>query len=283
MTDKPGDPTKPKPPDEIGNQTQQTHQDRKPQPQSQPQSQTDNRGKGNRGEDERDGDGVAYVAHAKVAPPGLRVPSHGQGFLLPPIQPGEARNPSGRPKTLQDVRKLARKQSMDALTALIGVYKRPDGKLDRTTDGKTVVAAASAVLKWAYGEPPPYDPNLEKPETRIDLEGMSLQDRKRLLDAMNRVSTVIADSGNVDDGPDFDVTRFASEPMTIDAEPMPSMLAEMPRTTQRPKKPKRKAKKPPAVVAPPVVPEKRKRGRPRKVVLVPKRGRGRPKKNGYPE
>ena len=36
---------------------------------------------------------------------------------------------------------------MDALTALIGVYTRPNGKLDRSVDRRVVAVAAQAVLK----------------------------------------------------------------------------------------------------------------------------------------
>lgn len=149
---------------------------------------------------------------------------------MPPIQPGEVRNPTGsRPRTLKDVQRLARKQSMDALTALIGVYKRPDGKLDRTADGRVVVAATSTVLKWAYGEPPTYDPTLERPETKIDLAGMSLDERRKLLAVMDRITTVVTDqTTDEEDGPDFDASRFATEPMTIEAQ------AELPPIWQPP-------------------------------------------------
>jgi hypothetical protein len=148
---------------------------------------------------------------------------------------------------MKEVRVLARKQSMDALIALIGCYKRPDGKIDRAVDGRVVVAAASTVLKWAYGEPPPYDPNAEKSDVRINLEGMSLAERRRILEIMDRVETVAADSDSGDDdGPSFDASRFAPEPVTIEADvvvpPAPaqrSPKAIAPKAAKQPQQPQR--------------------------------------------
>lgn len=152
---------------------------------------------------------------------------------MPPVQVGERRaaGPHAKPTTLRQVQHLARRRSLDALTALIGVYTRPDGMLDRTTDGRLVVAAASTVLKWAYGEPQPYDPTMERPETRIDLEGMTLAERKRLLEVMDRITTVVSDTdADQEDGPDFDPSRFATEQMVIEAQiqqPDPETVAAL--------------------------------------------------------
>jgi len=151
---------------------------------------------------------------------------------MPAFQPGTIGNPGGRPKSLKDVRSLARKQSMNALHALIGVYTRPDGKIDRSADGKMVVAAAQTVLTWAYGKPPDYDPAREEPETKIDLTGLTIGQRKVLLETLSRVTTVPGSA--TDDGPDFEPERFAPEPMTLEAEPIEPVIT-MPETRgQRP-------------------------------------------------
>lgn len=235
--------------------------------------------KGEKGQNGGNSEDVGNVARAKPARvPGKRsaeatfIPSHGKGRLLPPIRPGEARNPSGRPRTLRDIRRLARGESMDALIALIGCYKRPDGKIDRAADGKIVSAAAQAVIKIAYGDMPAYDPTMERPETRIDLEGMTLAERKHLLSVMDRITTVVTDPRDDDDdeGPTFDPSRFSVEPPTIEAEPV---AAVPPAPVKKPRKPRGKKPKP--------------RGRPRKEVaaaLEVKRLRkpGRPKKLGRP-
>lgn len=152
---------------------------------------------------------------------------------------------------------------MDALTFLIGVYTRPDGLLDRTVDGRIGVVAASTVLKWAYGEPAPYDPTMERPETKIDLDGMSLSERKKLLEVMDRITTVVSDTDtDQDDGPDFDASRFATEPLVIEAQP----VAPDPPPFKKPRKPRGKKPKPrgrPRKVAALEIPaEPRKRGRP---------------------
>lgn len=249
---------------------------------------------------------------------GLRVPSHGQGLLMPAFGPGNNANPGGRPKSLKDVQKLARNKSMDALHALIGVYTRPDGKIDRSADGRMVVAAAQTVLTWAYGKPPDYDPNREQPETKIDLSSLNVHQRRVLLETLARVTTVV-DAPAVDDGPQFDPTRFAEEPMVIDGEPVPNepipgkpkpdavgslreatkpKAAKPLRKKSKPKKRRARVRavqsqsvdptsslQPPAEASAPQErgePEKRKRGRPRTRPLpdpdAPRRPPGRPRK-----
>jgi hypothetical protein len=237
---------------------------------------------------EKDRTAASKPARARVLrPPRPRsaeaviIPSHGVGRLMPPFQVGQVGNPSGRPRTLRDVQRLARKRSMDALTALIGVYTRPDGLLDRSADGRIVVAAASTVLKWAYGEPPTYDPTQERPETRIDLEGMSLSHRRQMLEMMERVTTVIADAPDEnEDSPDFDASRFADEPLVIEAGTpeawQPGQPKKPPNQPAKPRKPR--GRKP---TTPPL-------GRPRKTpaqavgISKPKK-MGRPKKRGRPK
>lgn len=189
-------------------------------------------------------------ARAKRSDEATRIPSHGKGRLMPPVQPGEVRAAfPGRPAVLRDVQQLARKKSLDALHALIACYTAPDGKIARNVDGRIVVHAASTVLKWAFGEPPPYDPNQDKPDTRIDLGGLSLAERRRLLDTLDRVSVVEDASAPVDDGPEFDASRFAPEPVEIEG----AVVVDAPPTIAP-----RKMPKPAKAEAP------KKRGRPPK-------------------
>jgi hypothetical protein len=179
---------------------------------------------------------------------------------LIPIQPGVAFNPGGRPKTLRDVRKLARKMSMDALHALIGVYTLPNGKLDRQADGKVVVAAAQTVLTWAYGKPPDADWDGEQRRESLDLSGLSLAQRKSLLSTLAEITTVDGADELEDDGPEFDPTRFSSEPVTIEPDPVdvefpgPVLFPRKARTVTGQKKARRR-KKPRKRVLKPRVPK----------------------------
>ena len=171
-----------------------------------------------------------------------RIPSHGHGRLAPPFGPDNPGNPNpgARPAVLKDVQKLARKKSVDALHALVACYTTPDGKIARNVDGRIVVHAASKVLEWAFGTPPQYDPAQDKPETTIDLSGLSLAERRRLLETMERVSVIADPNAIVDDGPDFDPARFAPEPVEIEGavvvdEPPAIMARPIPKAKAAPK------------------------------------------------
>jgi hypothetical protein len=148
-----------------------------------------------------------------------RIPSHGHGRLIT-FQKGQpSANPSGRPASLRDVQQLCRKKSVSAVHALIACIETPDGKIVRNADPRAVALVSSTLLKWGYGEPPPYDPTQEKPELRIDLSGLTLDERRMLLAAMDRVTTVATENSH-DTGPEFDPSRFEQEPPTIEAEPV---------------------------------------------------------------
>lgn len=156
-------------------------------------------------------------ARPRERPEATVIPSHGHGRLAP-FRAGEpSANPGGRPSSLKEVQQLARKKSINALHALIACYETPTGKIARDRDPRVVAIATQAVMKWAYGEPPAYDPTMEKPEMKIDLSGLTLEEKRILLAAMDRVSTVVAEPGS-DDGPSFDVDRFEPEPVTIEAD-----------------------------------------------------------------
>ena len=147
-----------------------------------------------------------------------RIPAHGRGRLMT-FQPGQSGNPGGKPASLRDVQQLCRKKSVSAVHALIACIETPDGKIVRNADPRAVALVSSTLLKWGYGEPPPYDPTQEKPELRIDLSGLTLDERRMLLAAMDRVTTVATEHSH-DTGPEFDPSRFEQEPPTIEAEPV---------------------------------------------------------------
>ena len=196
-------------------------------------------------------------ADARERAGGVRVPPHGRGRLAPKFEVGNPGNPGGRPAVLRDVQKLARKKSLDALHALIACYTTPDGKIARNVDGRIVVHAASTVLKWAFGEPPPYDPNADKPETKIDLSALSLAERRRLLETMDRVSVVADADATVDDGPDFDPARFGPAPVEIEHEAALDAVV--------------------VVDTPPTIAPPKRVGRPRKAAAPPKAPGRKPK------
>lgn len=185
---------------------------------------------------------------------------------VPVNKPGRPPVTSERQRTLRDIRKLARTESLDALIAIIGCYKRRDGKIDPTADGRIVHAAAREVIKIAYGEMPAYDPTMERPETVIDLQGMSLAERKKLLEMMDRVTTVVADTdSDGEEGPVFNGDRFGDVPLTIEGNATPPTTGEPPRKPGRP----RKYRPPAAVMAAIISPPVRQAGRPPKRVLIP--------------
>jgi hypothetical protein len=166
-----------------------------------------------------------------------------------------------RAHTLNQIRKLARFESLDALIAIIGCYKRRDGKIDPTADSRVVHSAAKEVIKIAYGEMPAYDPTMERPETVIDLAGMSLAERKKLLEMMDRVTTVVAETDDDgEDGPVFSADRFGEVPLTIEGDA--ASPVEVPRGKRDEWKPTGKVM---AEVTKPPPPN----GRPPKRVLVP--------------
>ena len=177
---------------------------------------------------------ASEVARAKQPAPKLaadRTPSHGKGKLMPAWGSPERPVPKGgghtKPRTLRDVQRLARKESVDALISLVGCYKRPDGKIDRTADGRVVQAAASTVLTWAFGKAPDYDPNRERPAVKFDLSGLSIEEKRLMLRIMAKTTmteTTEGDGIEEDDGPEFDASRFATEPLTIEGDGDPGAV-----------------------------------------------------------
>lgn len=132
--------------------------------------------------------------------------------MLKPWAPGQSGNPLGRQgaSEYQATINLAREHSRDAMRKLIA-------KMD-SRDERVALVAQQAVLERAWGKPKEFDPSVEKPELRIDLRGMSLEDRKMLLALMDRVTMVpvmpTPDSAPTaaDDGPPtIDVTQTTRE------------------------------------------------------------------------
>lgn len=64
------------------------------------------------------------------------------------IQPGEVRNPGGRPKEVAHVKELARKWTTEAIETLAAIMQ------DKKEKGSARVAAANALLDRGYGRAP---------------------------------------------------------------------------------------------------------------------------------
>jgi len=127
---------------------------------------------------------------AREIPGGLRVPSHGRGMLMQPFGKGHPGNPGGRPRVLKEVRELAKVKSVAALQSLVACFETPDGQIDRTADGRVVAVAAQAVLTWAFGKPPDYDPAEDRPLVTTDFNGLTLEEKKQLLALVRRTVTI---------------------------------------------------------------------------------------------
>jgi hypothetical protein len=70
------------------------------------------------------------------------------------FQPGQSGNPAGRPKqpkTVQEVRAIARDHTVGAITTLVNVHKNPKAP------PVARVAAATAILDRAWGKPASFD------------------------------------------------------------------------------------------------------------------------------
>ena len=113
-------------------------------------------------------------------PPGMIVPCHGGG-LLKPIRKGEIRNPGGKGGLWQDTQRYCREKSPEAAQKLY--------ELLSSDDERVALMAADKLMTWAWGKPPDYDPNQERPPTKIDLSDLSLGERRRLLSILDRVTS----------------------------------------------------------------------------------------------
>lgn len=117
----------------------------------------------------------------KPRKPGLieRPGRNGHGILRT-WAPGMSGNPNGVPKSLKEVRQLCRQKGVAAAQALIRIIEDPN------EDSRIVVVAAQTVLTWAYGKPPDYDPNEEKPRQLVDVSVLTLAEQKQMLGFLRR-------------------------------------------------------------------------------------------------
>jgi hypothetical protein len=125
---------------------------------------------------------VKAAGNDASAPLGMVVPKHGRG-LLKPIQPGEKRNPGGKGGLWQETQRFCREKSVEAARRLF--------ELLGSDDERVSLMAADKLLTWGWGKPPDYDPNQERPATKIDLSDLSLAERRHLLSILDRVTTVM--------------------------------------------------------------------------------------------
>jgi hypothetical protein len=135
------------------------------------------------------------------------VPSHGQGRLAPPFRPGVAANPTGKHRSFREVRELARAKTLSATQALIDIVEARDENGRLLEDGRVVVVAATALLTWAYGKPPDYDPTEDRVPMKIDTSNLTREERAALLAIMRKG---VLKQDLPDDPPVIDATADAA-------------------------------------------------------------------------
>lgn len=99
---------------------------------------------------------------------------------LRPWKPGSTGRVNVPASPLKQVQQYARDKSMSAVQALSAMVEDPE------EDSRVVIIAAQTILTWAFGKPPDYDPNSEKPSVLVDfsrLDTAQLQLLKTLLDS----------------------------------------------------------------------------------------------------
>jgi hypothetical protein len=109
-------------------------------------------------------------------------PSHGVGAILPPWRPGQSGNPSGRPRSLREVRDICREACPDGARVLAEIIRDRDenGRL-RETDGRVLAVVVQTLFTWGYGKPPDYDPREDKPPVTIDTSMLTKEERAMML------------------------------------------------------------------------------------------------------
>mgnify|MGYP006865018723 CR=1 FL=1 len=94
------------------------------------------------------------------------------------FKPGESWNPSGRPKSDETIRGLARVHTNDALNTLSGILKHP-----KASDTARV-QACNALLDRGWGKAPQYTENVNLGITYVDyLEMLAKQEEDGIKDA----------------------------------------------------------------------------------------------------
>jgi hypothetical protein len=87
-------------------------------------------------------------------------PAHGGGRLRP-FQRGVSGNPGGRGGQYHEARRICREASPAAAKTLI--------ELMRDKDPRIRGWASDRVLSWAFGKPPDYNPEEDRPSLVVDL------------------------------------------------------------------------------------------------------------------
>jgi hypothetical protein len=130
------------------------------------------------------------------------VPSHGVGAILPPWRPGQSGNPSGRPRSLREVREICREACPDGARALAEIIRDRDenGKL-RERDGRVLAVVVQTLFTWGYRKPPDYDPREDKPRVVVDTSVLTPDERTLLLGMLRRGLIKEVDPQAVADAP----------------------------------------------------------------------------------
>ncbi|MDD2649240.1 MAG: DUF5681 domain-containing protein [Eubacteriales bacterium] len=61
---------------------------------------------------------------------------------------GASGNSTGRPKTPEEFKRLAKEKSIDTLKAVIAIIEKPE-----INEAKDIISAARLIIEYAYGKP----------------------------------------------------------------------------------------------------------------------------------
>jgi hypothetical protein len=118
-------------------------------------------------------------------------PSHGNGMLCPPWQPGQRGNPQNKNQLFNQCQKLCRERSPEAADKMYALMSCGDERIE--------FMAAAWIYERAWGKPKDYDPSLEKaPRVVFDLAHLSREQLRMLLELTRTGAVKLADTS--DDG-----------------------------------------------------------------------------------
>lgn len=118
---------------------------------------------------------------------GMRPGNRGFGQIAAQYKPGESGNPSGRPKSMKEVRDICRKASPDAAHMLADFVRlRDEHGHHPEQDGRVLAVVAQTLFTWAYGKPLDYDPREDQPPIGIDTSVLTTAERQLLLGMLRK-------------------------------------------------------------------------------------------------
>ena len=114
------------------------------------------------------------------------IPRHGVGRLVP-FQPGQSGNPGGRPRGMREVREICRQACPDAAYMLADFVRlRDEHGHHPEKDGRVLAVVTQTLFTWAYGKPPDYDPNEDRPPMTINTAILSREERAMMISVLRR-------------------------------------------------------------------------------------------------